>query len=506
MGTLEVLLLLLLAAALLPALAERTGLPAPVLTTCAGAVLALVPAVPRLEVDPELVLPVLLPPLIFAAASRVSTRALRRDAAALVSLAVLLVLVTTVAVALAVRLVDPTLPLAVAVLLGAVVSPPDPVAASSVAGRVGLPRRLLDHLEGEGLFNDATALVVFQAALTVAAGGALTLGGTARLVLLSTVAGALLGLALGRLASALLERLDDPRAEVLLTVLLPYGAFVPIDLLGGSGVVAVIAAGLYVGQFGAGSLSPAGRLQGGAVWGALELAATGVAFGLVGAEVVQVLQDRPPGGTQLAAAAVVCATAAAARLLWVAPAGLLLRRAGRLQGGVWRESVVISWAGMRGVVTVATVLALPEDLPGRSTVQVCALAVVLVTLLGQGPTLAPVVRALGVTGEDDVAAEVERLRGEAARAALARLDDLVAEGRVETGEAERVRRAYGWRRDARRAAADGDPRLERHAEVLRALHDAERDVVLERRRSGSAPDAVTSVVLRDIEARALRGR
>lgn len=523
MDGLAVVVLLLVGVAVLSPLADRIGLPAPVLVTAWGLVLAAIPGVPALHLPPELVLPVLLPPLLYAAATRSSTADLRRNVAALVLLAVGLVLFTTAAVAFTATRISPGLPLASAVVLGAIVSPPDPVAATSVAPAVGLPRRLVTVLEGEGMLNDSTALVVFGIALAAATGSHLSVGEASVRLLLSTVGATLWGLAVGWMTRRFVHRLDDPRAEVTATFLVPYLAYLPLDALNGSGVVAVVVAGLYLGQYGAAALSSAGRLEGVAVWNALDYALSGFAFALVGFEATRVLTDSDLPKHGIETALVVVLVVLVIRAVWVLPFGALLRRSRRFGTGSesWRESAVAAWAGMRGVVTIATALALPSDMPGHALVLAGAVAVVLVTLLGQGLTLPFVVRALKVGGQVSDAAEWRTVRARAAAGALARLEQLEAEGDVPPDVAQRLRERYEpqlaaqrvaeqrngatevseeLRSEAKRVKAARAAARERHA-LERALVEAERDVIIDLRRTGEVTPETAERALRDVDAR-----
>jgi len=506
-ATIEVVLLLVLGVAVLSPLADRVGVPPAIAIVAFGFALAVLPAAPTLRIEPELVLPLVLPPLLFNAAWRSTTHELRRDGFAIGGLAVGLVLVTTVAVTAVAVWVDPTLGIAGGVILGAIVSPPDPVSASAVAGRLGLPRRVIVVLEGEGMLNDATALVLYRIALVAAVTGAVSLVDAAVTFALSTVGAVAAGLLVGLVARWLLDRLDDGRAQVLVTVLAPYAAFLSIDLAGGSGVVAVITVGLYLGQYASASLTSIGRLGGEAVWNVLDFALGGLVFGLIGFEVVEVFQSQDIDARGLTVAAAITGTALVIRALWIAPMGPLLRRAGALDQAnpvaSRRLSLVLSWAGMRGVVSLAVALSLPTELPGRPVILVSAAVLVLVTLVGQGLTLPWLIRLLGVGGnvEDDTA----QVRTRAAAAALAALDGLEVEGEVDPPLADQLRHAYELRDPVRRRVGDSEvDDVRRRAEVVRLLLAAERAEVLSLRRNGEATAEAIHRVLADIETRAVR--
>ncbi|GAA3397103.1 Na+/H+ antiporter [Cryptosporangium minutisporangium] len=502
------ILVLLLSVVLVSPLADRFGMPAPVALTLVGAVLATLPGAPGELIEPHLVLPLFLPPLLFAAAQRSSRRNFTRNWKVLLALAVGLVLVTTGVVALVARWVDPSLTVWAAIALGAIVSPPDPVAATSLAGRLGLPKRLVAVLEGEGLINDAVALVLYTTAVSAAMTDSFSLPDAVGMLAVSMLVAPLVGLAVGWVGRTLISRLSDPRAEVGLSLLLPYAAYLGLEELGGSGVLAVVVAGLMLGQAGSGAYTGAGFLAGGTVWRVADWLVGGFAFGLVGFELVRVVADPdvPTYGAGVAGA--VCLAAIVTRGLFVLPlgwvAGRRMRRSAASHG--WRESVVVSWAGMRGVVTLATALALPDDFPGRPVVLFAAIAVVVVTLVGQGLTLPWVVRSLGVRSSEEERDEMDRARSLAAGAALARLEELHADGRVDDEVADVVRRRYahavpGLRQDL---PAEVRQRILDVTKVSRHLRDAEQAAVLGLRSDGEVSVEAADRVLRDIAARSVR--
>lgn len=508
MNALVVVLVLLLGVVLVSPFADRFGVPAPVALTLVGAVLAFAPDAPRELIEPDLVLPLFLPPLLFAAAQRSSRRDFTRNWKILLALAVGLVLVTTAVVSLVARWVDPTLSIWAAIALGAVVSPPDPVAATSLAGRLGLPKRLVSVLEGEGLINDALALVIYTTAVSAALTDSFSIGDAASTLTVSVLIAPLVGIAVGWLGRTVISRLSDPRAEVGLSLLLPYAAYLGVEQLHGSGVLAVVVAGLMLGQGGSSAYTGAGFLAGGTVWRVLDWMIGGLAFGLVGFELVKVVLDPevPTHGAGVAVA--VCLAAIATRAVFVLPLSWLAGR--RMMhrsatGHGWRESVVVSWAGMRGVVTLATALALPADFPGRPIVLFAAIAVVVVTLVGQGLTLPWLVRALGVRSSEEERGETGRARVMAAGAALARLDELHADGRVDDGTAELIRRRYA--RIVPDLRSDLPEEVRQHmldaSKVAGQLREAEQAAVLSLRSDGDVSAEAADRILRDIAARDL---
>lgn len=506
-----VILLLVAGVAILGSAAERVAVPAAVVLAIYGIGLALIPGVPSLHIPPSLVLPLLLPPLLFAASQRSSTREFVEHARGVIALAVGLVIVSTAAVAVAAHAVDPHVAWAPAIALGALVAPPDPVAATSVAGKVGLPRRVVEVLEGEGLLNDATSLTVYTIAVGVA-GASFTAWDGVRVFLLSMVGAPIVGYVVGRIGAVVLDRLNDPRAEVTLTLLLPYGSYLAIDELGGSGVLAVVVTGLYIGQRAISSFSSRGFLVGTTVWNVADWTVSSFTFGLIGFELTKVLKDPAIATHGASTAAVVVATAIAARALFVLPLGVVLQhRAARLHDEVekssnWRESVAIAFAGMRGVVTLASALALPLAFPSRPVVVLAAILVVLVTLIGQGLTLPALVRKLGLATDEENRG-VEETRRRAVDAALDRLGELRDSGQVDDKVASALERIY--QRFAPASVGELDEETRRHllslSEASHELREAERAVVLDLRTSGQISAEAASQVLRDLESREQRG-
>jgi CPA1 family monovalent cation:H+ antiporter len=461
---------LLAAIAALATVGRRASLPDPIVFALGGLALSLAPGVPRVALPPSIVLVVFLAPLIFAAAQDTSWAEVRQDARPILLLAVGLVVATMAVVAVVAHALVPALPWAAAFTLGAVVAPPDAVAAKAIADTLHLPRRLVAILEGEGLVNDATALVAFQVASGMAiAGTAFAPAAAVLRVGYAAVAGVAIGVAVGWLGRQLLRRAGDPAVESTVTLLLPFGAFLPAEALHASGVLAVVALALYLSRFGVFAAGAASRLQGRVLWEMLNFLLTGLSFVLVGLQLpaaVGGLSDRPWGAVTAAA---VCLAVIVVRPLWVFGTAWLSHSVRRVlvEDGRTRQPrtgvlTVVSWAGMRGVVSLALALSLPQatvdgrPFPGRGLIVFVTFAVVLVTLLGQGLTLPVLIRRLGV---DAVAgrAEAQELAAELrmARAALHRLD-AVGDLTAVPDAVERVRGLY----------ADRIERLERRRDML----------------------------------------
>ncbi len=525
MTTAALVMVLVAGVIVLTPLADRVSVPQPVLLTVFGLALALMPFTPDLNgLDPNLVLPVVLPPLLFAATQRTTAREFREHGGAVLLLAVGLTTATVGVVAVVAHAAG--LPWAAAWVLGAVVSPPDPVAATAVARRLRLPTRLVTVLEGEGMFNDATALVAYKVAVTAAVTGSLSVGGTALRLLLAVTVGVGVGLLLGWLTRVALSVIGDAYSETTLTVLVPFLAYVAAERLDGSGVLAVLVLGLFLRSYSHHATTSRGWLLGRSVWSYADFLITSLLFSVLGFELVKVIENSRPGSGTVGLTVAVVAAVVLFRPVWIFPSSWLARRRALRRDYPspvgWKETTVVSWAGMRGVVTVATALAVPLTVRGggqftdRDAVVVVALICVLITLVAQGLTLAPLVRRLGVGGEDDDNGEVNELRLRAAhagldavrsssddvprdvrRAALLQYDGFLAaqtaleEARTASGEEER----------------DGEQKDEA-AKQLQNLLDraasAERDLVLEARRRGEVSSASADEVLRDVEGRALR--
>lgn len=284
MDQLALLFVLLLGAVVSVPLGDRFGLPSPVLMTLLGIVLAVLDFVPNVDIPPDLILPALLPPLLYAAVRRTSWRQFTANKRPIFLLAVALVFVTTAVVAAVAHSIVPGLPIAAAVALGALVAPPDPVAATAVAGQLGLPRRLVSILEGEGLFNDVTAIVLYHVAIAAAISGSFSLPGAALDFLLSAVVAVAVGFGLGWATNRLMDSLGDPTLQISLTLLVPYASYVLAEELHGSGVLAVLTTALFLAEYANDADDVMTRLAGHTFWNIVDTLVTGVAFGLIGLE------------------------------------------------------------------------------------------------------------------------------------------------------------------------------------------------------------------------------
>ena len=455
----EVVLVLVAVVAAVSGVARRVGVPAPFALVVVGLLGGFVPGMPEVELDPEIVLVLILPPLLYAAALSTSYADFGQNLRPIGLLSVGLVLVTTAVVGFAVHLVVPSLPLAAALALGAIVAPPDAVAATAVARRMALPRRVLVILEGESLLNDATALVAYRIAVGAAIAGTASWGDALAEFVVAAAGGAAIGLALGWALAALRRRLDDPLLENTLSLLTPFAAYIPAESVHASGVLSVVIAGLYLGRRSPVLLSSDARLQSQALWSMVTFLLEGIVFALIGLQLPTILRELDaPAGEVALATGVAIAAVVLTRIAWVFPATYLPRRLSRRlrerdPAPPWQGPAVISWAGMRGVVSLAAAFALPEDMPGRDLILFVTFCVILATLLLQGSTLPWVVRRLGL---DDAGALERTERAVAvadhhvARVALAELERIAEDERMADAVVdelrghleERVRRAH----------------------------------------------------------------
>ncbi|MGV9243991.1 Na+/H+ antiporter [Streptomyces sp. NPDC003710] len=528
MDQLALLLLLLLGAVVSVPVGDRLGLPAPVLMTLVGIALALPGFVPNVNIPPQLILPALLPPLLYAAVRRTSWRQFTANKRPIFLLAVALVFVTTLCVAAVAHTVVPGLPIAAAVALGAVVAPPDPVAATAVAGQLGLPRRLVSILEGEGLFNDVTAIVLYHVAIAAVVTGTFSLPRALLELALSAVVALAVGLALGWVANKLIGLLEDATLQVGLTLLVPYASYVLAEELHGSGVLAVLVTALFLAEYAGDPDDVLMRLAGHTFWDVVDTLVTGVAFGLIGLELHHAIRTASGRwGQMLGWAAAIVAVVVLVRLLWLLPATWLTKRLHALRDYdeeipvSWRETVVMWWSGMRGVASVALALAIPfttddgSRFPDRDEIIFIAFGVIMATLVLQGLTLPWLVRRLGVRADTVSEKEFERkLAIRAAKAAKRRLREIeeVEELPEELSE-QLLRRAFdiGARispdlgdEERREAHEQRARRLKRLRRIQQEMLSAARHEVLAARSEPGADPEIVDRVLRHLDVRSLR--
>ncbi len=519
----ELMVLLLAAMLALMGLARRLTLPYPILLVLGGLALAFVPGLPPIRLAPDVVFLVFLPPVLWAAAYFTSFRDFVRNLRPILLLSVGLVVATALAVGWVAHALIPGIGWAAALCLGAIVSPPDAVAATAVLQRLGVPRRTITVLEGESLVNDASALVLYRAAVAAMVSGTFSLGATAADFAFVSVAGTAVGLAAGWVTRHAVRLMPEAFGKTALTLLGPYLAWLAAERCHASPVLACVAGGLYVRHYFSAEVSPLVRVEARSVWNLVVFVLNGLIFILIGLQLGPLRAEFRPetGGRVVWWGVAVTLAAIAVRLAWVPlataiPRWLSPRLRARDPMPPLRNVAMISWAAMRGVVSLATALALPlatadgRPLPYRPEIVVITFIVILGTLVVQGLTLAPLARALGLSGEDRAFEEEQRLAREAAaRAALQRIAELEAEPWLPPSVAEGARLHYERRLRRFLPEAVLDPTCsEVHAEAQRRLRlavmGAERGTVIRLRNRGEISDEVLHEVERELDVEALR--
>jgi Na+/H+ antiporter len=504
------ILLLLVGSLAVTALARRLDWPAPLLLVAVGLVASFVPGMPDFRLEPELVLVLVLPPLLYTSALESSYVNIRRNIRAIGLLAIGLVLATTLGVGLVAHLLIPSLPLPASLVLGAIVAPPDAVAAVAIGRKLGLPRRIMTVLTGESLVNDATALTAYKVAVAAAGGTAMSWGTGIVTFLLASVGGTLIGYVIGVVVHWIRQRLHDNVLESGLGMLVPFGAYLIGESEGTSGVLAVVAAGLYLGH-NAPRAGYATRLQETAVWGAMDVLLESWVFGLIGLQLRFVLADSGATWPLFGAALLVLLATMVIRVLWVYPGTYLPRMLSRKIRA--REPMpsprwvfIVAWTGMRGVVSLAAASGLPLDMPGREVIILCTFVVTVGTLMVQGLTLPGLIRLLGISSTDedtDTLAEAQ-VKYHAAKASVERLDELTDD---ETPEhvvtrlkllAEHRGNA-AWERLGRDEDEVGETPAARWQRLRLTMLAAEREVFITARDERQIDDEVFRRVQRELD-------
>ncbi|HEX8120169.1 MAG TPA: Na+/H+ antiporter [Solirubrobacteraceae bacterium] len=512
-----VILGLLVAIAALAALAGRLRVPYPILLVIGGLCLGWVPDADKVELDPDLVLLIFLPPLLYGAAFFASPREMARNARPIAMQAIGLVFATTLVVAAAAHWAI-GLSWSVSFVLGAVVSPTDAVAPAEIVRRLGVPRRLVTIIEGENLTNDWTALTIYKFAVAAVMTGAFSFGEAAWKFVLTGLGGIAIGLVVGVLMRWARRRLDDPATEITISLFTGYAAYLPAEELGLSGVIAAVTTGLYMGWYASELTTPTTRMQLVAVWETVQFLLNAVLFVLVGLQLPGVLDglDGFDAGELVGYALLVSAAVIVTRIVWTFALSWVVRTLDpriRASGTKmdWRQTLVGAWCSMRGGVALAAALAIPlatdggGPFPDRDLLIFLTYAVILATLVGQGLTLAPLIRRLGV--EDDGRARHEELgaRMYAAAAAAARVEELADEDWTYDDTIDRMRRMYDFRRrrfeELKHGNGDGgiDERSTQYQRLLHEIIAAEREALLELRNSGRITDEVMRRVERDLD-------
>ena len=517
-GPIEIVLLLLIVGAALSYLARWLRIAAPILLVLGGVVLGFALQLPEIELEPDLVFLLFLPPILFAAAYFTPIRDVRANRRPILLLAIGLVLFTTVVVGVVASAAIPGLGLAAALTLGAIVAPPDAVAATSIFQRLGVPRRIVTILEGESLINDASALIAYRVTSAVALGliSFSLVDATVEFVVVG-VGGIAVGVIAGLIVTRALFRTADPILEIVVSLIAPTASFLVAEELGVSGVLAVVVAGLITGRKAARVFSPDARLLGLGAWQIVIWTINTFVFMLIGLQLPSIMAGLSdvPTSDLLWWGFVVSLTVIVARFVWVFPATYVPRW---LSKGIReadpappaRAIVIISWAGMRGVVSLAAALALAPDFPQRSLILYLTFCVILATLVGQGLTLPWLIKALRVTAATEGAeAEEMHARLAASEAALQRLEDLrvdypdhlplIDELRSELEhEAGHVMVTPGTTPD------EAEQELLDHRAIRATLLVAQREAVIHLRDEGVINDETLRKIERDLDLEALR--
>ncbi len=513
-GLFEILGLVVVVAAV-AALGRRVTVAGPILLVLVGFVLSYVPGVPEYSIDPSVVLLLFLPPLLYAAAWRTSNRSLRANLRPIALLSVGLVLFTTLVVGLVAWAVIPGLPLAAGLALGAIVAPPDAVAATAVARRTGLPRRVVSILEGESLVNDATALTTLRVAIAAVA-GTVTIGDFVGEFVLAAAGGVAIGLATAWVAAQLHRRNDEPMVDVVLSLVTPFTSYLLAEAVHASGVVAVVSTGLWLSTRWYRYFSAASRTLAEPLWNVIDFMFTGVVFVLIGLELPAILDGIRglPLGTVVGSAVAVTLAVVLSRPAWVFPATYLARLVPRVRrrdpSPPWQYPAVLSWAAMRGVVSLAAALAYLPDVPQGDLLTFITFVVVVVTLVGQGLTLPWVIRTMALPGPSatEDALQEAAVQHEAADAALKRLDELVAAdgGEVPPEVLDRlrdkaeIRGLFAWER---LGSQDRELPSAAYRRLRREMLAVERAVFLHARDDGRIEEEVVTGILRELDTEEL---
>jgi len=517
-----VVLLLLLFVVAFGALAKRLEVPYPIVLVVAGALLGFIPGIPRIALDPDIIFFVVLPPLLYGAAWTISWREFRFNLVTILLLAVGLVFFTVLGVAAGAQWLFAGFTWSMGIVLGAAVAPTDALAATSIAKRIGLPKKITDILEGESLVNDASGLLALEFGIAMLLRNeTFTVGDAALRLTYLTVAGLAVGLATGWIVDHLERRIDDGPIEIAISILVPYAAYFAADRVHASGVLAVVACGVYLSRRSYLLFSPGVRLQAWAVWDALSFILNGLVFILIGLQLPYVLSGihRFSFATLALYGALFSGLVIALRLMWVFPGAFLSNwiRTRLLHQDVKRPParaiLILGWTGMRGVIALAAAIALPQTLadgapfPQRDLIIFLAFSVIFVTLVLQGLTLPPLVRALGLASEPGPNLEEEAARRQILGAALAHLEELRKKDETEFDAMyEDLTGHYRQRLAALTGQADAEngvsPQHHKHlSRISRELLRIERCTAVRLRNEGDIDDEILRELERELDLR-----
>ena len=510
MRAVQIVLVLVVVSTVVATFAHRLRVPPPSLLVVAGVAVGLLPGVPAVQVSPDVVSLVVLPPLLFAAGEELSWPQLRRVWRPVVVLSVGLVLASAGVVAAVAGLVTP-LPLSMAFLLGAVLASTDPVAVAALGRRLSLPSRMQTLVQAESLFNDATSLILFRIAVTAAVtGGSLSVGGAGLQFILLAGGGVLAGLVVAAVVAFVRSRTEEPVVETVIMLVAPYAAYVLAEAGHASGVTAVVVASIALSVVASRLSAPTTRLQSAAVQGTVVFVLESVVFAVIGLALPGLIERLSAAGQSwLIPAIVVTGTLLVVRIAWIFPLAVFRswRHDARTLRGAWRAPAVLSWAGARGVVPLAAALSIPltdaagAPLPFRDLVQVIATAVIVISLVVQGFTLAPLVNLAGVgVPRADERAELVRVRLHLAETALDYIDSQVDQNTVAPVIADRVRQSLQARVELAREASGAPDEVEvGYRDLRRAVVLVQRAELERLHANGSAGESTRRRIERQLD-------
>jgi monovalent cation/hydrogen antiporter len=504
MALFEIVVGLLLVGVVLALYADRIGAPYPALLALAGAALALVPGTPQVTLDPELALALFVAPVLLDAAYDASPRDLKQNLRAVSSLAITAVLVTIVAVAVVAHRIMPAMSWAAAIALGAIVAPPDASAASAVLRKLKPPHRVLVILEGESLFNDATALIVYRLAVGAALTGTVAGWTVVPMLLLTAGGGVIAGYVLARFYLKIAVRVEDIPISVMLQFIGTFGVWILAERVGLSPIVTMVAFAMTAARSAPAWIGARRRIASYAVWEVAVLVLNVLAFVLIGLQLRGIGMRFAATAWHPAAlcAAAVCVTVVVVRIAWVTGVTSVMRfrarrsssqRASERHPGIG-ASLVISWSGMRGIVTLATALALAEGFPFRDLIVLSAFCVVLVTLVVQGLTLRPLMTLLGLEDDGSVERELALARTETSRAAIRAL-----EAETDGPYARTLKREYETRIRWQKARGDFSENAAGIATLQRRAVAAQRQALIRLRAENVIGDDAFHVIEEEID-------
>ena len=520
--TVQILVLLLIVLAAVAFVSNKLRVPTSILMVITGVGLAFIPSLPAVEIEPEMILLLVLPPIIYSSSVAMSWREFRFNLRPIALLAIGCVVFTTVTVAAAMHYLL-GLPWEIGFVLGAIVSPPDAVAPMSVLRRLKLPKRIMIILEGEGLANDATALILYRFAVVAVSSGTFSFNqaiGTFGAIVVGEI---VWGIGIGWLMLRLRRFVRDPRIEITLSIVTPFIAYWPPEHLGGSGVLATVVTGLYISWNGLLLISSATRLQGIFFWGFFIYLIEGMVFLVTGLQARTLIERITHAQLRelLISAAVVCAVVIVARFVWIYPATYLprwlipgVRR--RDPSPPWEYPFILSFTGVRGIVSLAAALAIPfttsagEPFPARDLILFLTFSVILVTLVGQGLLLSPVIRLLGLSRAGTRERKEERAQEREARrlaieAVIAKIDTISTERGFSKDELKPLHIHHRDRLKHIVHQDDGDAKHRKiadlHDEVELLLIEAERDAINTMFRDGKLNDEARRRIERELDLR-----